>query len=618
MSLIKILPEYLETFSLKLHAKVNYLSSSYSDATSLTTGSMPLAARPSKCLKNTIDPSQQGENSYDSNSPGVVGFNEGDYQILEDINNVNKTVMDSKLAGSSSDVYSIMDNWMRLIGSASQIGRNTKRFEIVRFDPPFTFTKNSTVKNITRNVLMPNYISQYDMCQFGYTNYHTLNFFTGSGVPDNSAIVYSNMQPAAGQARPYSPSGSFTVDFWVNPRYTNDVGKPYHAGTLLHISSTMAVSLISGSRKDENGSASTFRILLQLKHSAGIPPHTINPDVQNNTRPYPEDLVFVSEPDKLFKNHWHHVSVRWGGKTINDGTGSIYIDDSRTDFSLNSGSILPDPPDDVSSTLVVGNFLNWTDGIPRNEALFFNDTAGLREGVYPLLGDPSATDPENYEFANPLNAEIHDLKIFNKFAYEHEIKEYGKYGRGNTDDKLMFYLPPYFVKETRTRDALITPFQTRRRQTPFPFNYEYSFGVGGFMINLQNYLREFKNGYYPRLINLTASTIDYTVLDITANQHSFGTASMRKRNLTILPNDNGLFSPDFSLLLSGTVKTDMSTFKHVLGGYDLSMISVNEMVPESAAFPGLPTITAAEYNASAGSDTSAADDSKPNSRSHSD
>ena len=66
--------------------------------------------------------------------------------------------------------------------------------------------------------------------------------------------------------------------------------------------------------------------------------------------------------------------------------------------------------------------------------------------------------------------------------------------------------------------------------------------------------------------------------------------------------------------MSGSVKTDMSTFKHVLGGYDLSMISVNDMVPESAAFPGLPTITAAEYNASGvpGSNNNAQDDESDN------
>ena len=246
--------------------------------------------------KDIIDPSQQGQNSYAVNSPGVTGFNEEDYQILEDLNNVNNTVMKARIAGASVDVYDTMNSWMGVVGKSKEIGRNSKRFEIVRFDPPFTFTKNSTVKNITRNVLMPHYISHYDMCQFGYTNYHTLNFFTGSGVPNNSALVYSNMQPAAGQARPYSPSGSFTIDFWINPRYTNDVGKEYHAGTILHLSSTMAVSLISGSRTDENGSAATFRILLQLKHSAGISPHEINPDIDNNKRSYPEDMVFVSQP----------------------------------------------------------------------------------------------------------------------------------------------------------------------------------------------------------------------------------------------------------------------------------------------------------------------------------
>ncbi|MAF36696.1 hypothetical protein CL622_06285 [archaeon] len=481
MSIIKILPEYLDTFSLRLHPQVNYLSSSKQSATSLTTGSVTLAVRPSNYYKNIIDPAQKGQNSYDVNSPGVVGFDEDDYAILEDLNNINDKVRDlGQALGTGVDVKDTLQDWMSLVNSSSNIARNTKRFQIVRFDPPFSFTKNSTVKNITRTVLMPFYAAHYDMCQFGYTNYHTMNFFTGSLVPSDSAILYSNMQPAAGVGRPYSPSGSFTFDFYINPRYTNDIGIPYHAGTIMHLSSTYAISLVSGSSTDGNGSASSFKIMLQLSHSADIDPSRINTEIKNNARDYPRDLVFVSN-DILKKNHWHHVSIRWGGDKINAGTGSIFIDEDVSNFSIPSSSILP-PKNVASSALVFGNYLTLP--ASRNEAKFFNGTNGKAEGVYPYEAG-FTEDPLDYSFTHPLNAEIHDVKLFDKFAYHHEIKEFAKHGRKSTDG-LMLYVPPYFVKETRQRETLITPFQTETKSTKWPFNYVYSFGVGGFMINLQN------------------------------------------------------------------------------------------------------------------------------------
>ena len=587
MALIKILPEYIENFSLRLHPEIDYVSSSKEQGSSLSTGSMPLSPRPSKCLKNLIDPSQIGQNSFDVNSPGESGFNSGDYILYEDMQNINNFVRKAKKDGISVNVSGSLEKYMQLVNSSSEISRNSKRFEIVRFDPPFSFTKNSTVKNIIRKVLMPYYYSYYDMCEFGYTNYNTLNFFTGSLVPSSSAIIYPNLKPA-GSTRPYSPDGPFSFDFYINPRYANDRGSCYHAGTIMHVSSSFAVSLISGSLTDQNDLASGFRILLQLSHSADIAPDKIDLSIPNNSRSWPQDLSFVSSDNSLLKNHWHHVSIRWGGKSINDGSGSIIIDDNASHFSIPSSSILP--PSDVNcSALVLGNyFKGWGD-----EAKFFNNNAGLYEGVKPY--ESSITeDPSNFVFDNPLNAEIHDVKIIGEYISSPTIKRFEKQGVSINERKLMFYVPPFFVKDTPKRNVLITPFQAENKATTNPINTKYSFGVGGYMINLPNFVREFVQGEYPRLYNLSSSTIDTTVLDITANGHSFGTGSIRKRNLTILPNDNGRFSPNFSLLVSGNMKTSMSEFKTVIGSMDLSMISINEMISTGSAFPGLPTVSVSE------------------------
>ena len=79
-------------------------------------------------------------------------------------------------------------------------------------------------------------------------------------------------------------------------------------------------------------------------------------------------------------------------------------------------------------------------------------------------------------------------------------------------------------------------------------------------------------------------------MDITANGHVYGTGSMRARNLLILPNDNGRFIPDFGLLMSGTIDTSMSQFKSDLGGYDLSIVNIEDMVKSTSACQGLSAV----------------------------
>jgi hypothetical protein len=583
MSLIKILPEYIETFSLTLHPEVNYVSSSERGST----GSMPLSPRPSKCFKTLYPYDSFGESAFEVGSTAIPGFDESDgYRTALALEGA---VQKYRTDGAGVDISTTLDAYMGLVNSSSQIARNTKRFEIERFDPPFSYKINTSVKNCIRNVLMPYYMSHYDGSQFSYTNYNTLNFFTSSEVPSNSAIIYPNLQDTATGRRPLDLSGSFSIDFYINPRYSNTAGTDFRAGTIMHLSSTFAVSLVSGSQRGGDGEADSFRILLQLSHSADTAPHLVNPAILNNKGTYPNDLSFFTKDHALKKNHWHHVSIRWGGNLINEGSGSIFIDGVPTTFNVPSASI--DPPKHVSAgALFVGNYYDGYD----NEVKFFNETAASREGLYPIESGFTEDPAESkFKFNHPLNAEVHDLKIYNRYISNDNIVDNSKSGRSNTDD-LVFYVPPFFSPDTKIHDEIITPFQTERKVTDKPFNTTFSFGVGGCLINLQNFVKEFKNNYHPRLYNLSASTIDDTVLDITANGYIYHTGSTRKRNLTILPNDNGLFSPDYDLLLSGTERQLISAFSSPLGGYDLSTIDLSEMVTTGSAYSGLTSVSANE------------------------
>jgi hypothetical protein len=166
----------------------------------------------------------------------------------------------------------------------------------------------------------------------------------------------------------------------------------------------------------------------------------------------------------------------------------------------------------------------------------------------------------------------------------------------------MFYLPPSFAEETNERQVLVSPFQAITSTTDDPFNVSLSFGVGGFMLNLENFTKEFRHGIHPRLFNLTGSTIDTTTIDVDdtaysdpsadgsttssgslANEFIYATGSLRKRNLSILPSDNGLFNPTYSHLESYS----QDKFKNQLGNVDISKVSLGDLLPMDTLFPGL-------------------------------
>ena len=441
---------------------------------------------------------------------------------------------------------------------------------------------------------MPYYRTKYENCYLGYTNYHTLNFFTASiyptenisnapiTLPTGSCLIYPNhVKDDTIPPYVYSPkSGPFTVDFYINPRYTTDNDtQEFKAGTILHISSTLAVSLLSASNKDEFGRPDRFKILLQLSHSADIKPSTIK-----YPGDFPRDLIFSSSDsvnESLKRNHWHHVTIRWGGTETNNQSGSIKIDSFETDFHIPSSSFHTSGSDCV----FVGNYF---DSKSIDQAKFFNSSAEENEGVTDWNDGAFSQDPvTTYTFQHPLNAEIHDLKIYDRYLYNDEVYNIGVSGPPNTNN-LLFYVPPWFVKETRRRDVLVTPFQKiANARTDDPFNAAFAMGVGGKLINLENYTREMVKGEYPRLFHLTASIINYTVEDITSEQYVYSSGSILKRNFTILPNDNGLFMPDYSLLVSGTVNDAMSKFISPLGNLDISMISIEEIISTGSLYPGL-------------------------------
>jgi len=579
MSFVKIDKNNFEHVSLNIKPSVHFVSSSIGQG---VTGSSFVAPSRSKCLKELIPI------NFDLNS------NVATTTLGSSLSSLFTSPVASLGAVKAKETsYGSLNSYLSSVNAASNISKFSKTIDVFRFDQPLLFNKNRNIKNIVKNVFMPYHKHRYDHCNFTYTNYNTLNFFNSQTIPTGSALIYPNIEGDTGGV--YDLPNNFSINFWINPRYTN-TGE-YHAGTVLHLSSSIAISLVSGSSRNEFGQPDNFKILLQLSQSADTKPSSIN--LASPSGVYPNNLIFTSS-HALQKNSWHHVCVQWG-QNYNNSSGSIFIDENETNFYVPSASLSANQ-DNSPSGLVVGNYY---DGNVNNLSYILNNASASLEGFTGVIpasaGDPTINADT---FSHPLNAEVHEVKIYNKTLNTkglHESEFLANMRRGPENfNNLIFYVPPFFYPSSSVREVLTSPFQTVTSTTDDPFNVAFSFGTGGKLINLENFTREFVVGQQPRHIGLFPDTIDTTIEDITSDQFVYNTGSHKKRNMTILPNDNGLFTPKYYALSSSPMSASSKFYENndfETSAPDYTIVSLENLIPSSSLFPGLVQSTGSLFDA---------------------
>lgn len=459
--------------------------------------------------------------------------------------------------------HAMLQQYMDDVDDQAASPRKQKTLDVVRFTPTVTYTRDTARKGIVKDLLMRHYRSSYPTAHWAYTNYNTLNFFTSSTVPTSSVLLYPNVAAPDEYVRPGYVSGTynlfdaFSFDFYINPRYTTDAADgSFKAGTIFHLSSSYALSLVSGSSKDKNGKPVGYRLQLQLSHSADVAPSKVA-----TSGTFPNDLIFLSDDNSLSWNNWHHVVVRWGTNAINNGTGSFNIDGvDKGKFVIPSGTVNLVMPNGSSSTtpdvLCIGNYYEGSNTGTSAQAYFFAVDPATRDGLSQMMPDVSVDAPLYYAFNHPLNAELHDVAIKRYYVSDDAIASSSQ-GPSSLDSTTALYIPPFFTEESPFRQSvgghggiLQTPFFEIDGTTNDPFNVAMSFGVDGHYINIENYLRDFANDAYPRAHMLSASVLTYTTDPTSANDFLYDNACVRRRNLLIMPCDDGNFTPNYDLLLS--------------------------------------------------------------------
>ena len=583
MSIQRFEPGDIEFFSIQTVPSTTFVSSSTG-----VTGAAYVYPRRSNAMKD-----------YYVNWSAVSGAPTGSFQQINDIDDV---LAFAKQSTTPSQLNNRMKEYLSVVKNQPTNPRSVQKQEVVRFTPGVNLGLDMTRKFVTTNVLMPYYSLFGTNYNFAFTNYNSLNFLTASGLPTGSALLYPTSASSNGAgtivSSSYIPSGAFSFDFWINPKYTIDSQtSEFKAGTVFHLSGAYALSLISGSSRDTNGLTNGYRLLLQLSSSAKTKPSTINPASTTG-------LNFVSNDNCLLRNNWHHVTVRWGSNSYNFGSGSFMVDGvEQGTFYIPSASVAPldqSPTVLIPNVLTIGNFLEC----PENgtAAYFFSDRAKVRYGI-PVTGSvffagsPDLDQPPSFKLDHPLNAEVHELKIYNKYLGQDEIASRSLTGAPLDDPNLLFYLPPMFTKEAPSRSVdyngglggvLVHPFQCINGTTEHPFNVDMSFDTGGHYINLENYTRDFATGNYPRLIQLTGSALLGNTEQLTANQFLYNTGSVRKNSLTVLPNDNGKFIPNYYQLLNNLNTSSFVTDK---GQQAFNLVTLRKMYSLDSIYDLVPPVS---------------------------
>jgi len=568
MSIQRITEDFFETFTIETNPKRTYISSSISGIT----GSVNLFARRSS-IEKEIYPLSTFSSSF---------------FIDQNVDDIRKDVILS--AVSNSNITSDLNTYLLAVNEQQNSVRLNQKLEIYRFTPPFSFNTNTGRKLTTINTLMPYYRAIYPNSNYSYANYHCLNFYTASNVPTSSVLLYPNpirqtTTPGGLELTEYGFSNAFSFDFWIKPKYTTDernAAASYKPGCVLHLTNSYAVTIHTGSSRDLNGYPNAFKILLQLSGATNVAPDQVNVST---------DYVFYSSDNCLPINEWSHVTIRWGGPSYNFGSGSFVVNDiNKGNFVITNSmtvgvtgaGFLPDP-----LVMCVGNYYQGSNTGVNELSWFFSQPVSDREGLYQLNSSADRDNPINYFFNYPLNSEIHELKMYDRYLDKNQISKLSKDGAA-LENNLRFYLPPFFTEESPYRKVInleggipVTPFFSIEGSTYQPFATDMAFGCGGHYINLENYVRDFATGRYPRLWNLTASIPNLSFVGSTetlsANDFLYSTGSNVKRLYTILPNDNGKFYPNFDLLSP----LSSSTFTDDLGTKILGYISLRDMITAS-------------------------------------
>ena len=201
MSFIRISDLNIERFELNVNPKRTFSSSSEGGPT----GSVKLFADNSTALADVLSTNKTAQFFNDT--------------TIENARGTAQTALES------GNGFNALNQYLNVVNNTTQSIRATKQQEVIRSKPGAIFNKNFMKKRVVQNTLFPYYKNKYPTCDWAFTNYNSINFLTGSGLPSDSVLIYPAGTGTFAQENVnfYAPDKGFTFDFYINPRYNGVV-----------------------------------------------------------------------------------------------------------------------------------------------------------------------------------------------------------------------------------------------------------------------------------------------------------------------------------------------------------------------------------------------------------
>lgn len=460
--------------------------------------------------------------------------------------------------------------------------------------------RKADLKKTIADHLMSHYKTNYNNCDMSYTNFNCLNFFYD---PDNhtgqEVLVYNSgnrsyLGRSTDEGLAVQNTDRFAFSCWVNPKYKNHTADgDMNTGTIFHASSSLAISLVTGSNRDEEGYADHYRLMVQLKHSAAKNPSSFLVTGSSNridNGRYPHDLIYLTDDNSIKRNTWNYISAKWG-RNINGNQLTLRINDKNYKYAIPSASISEHASfgSETTTGIPYAFIGNYYDGAGAQTHKYFSENKALLDFAR-KVGSSANANPTllNTQFINQYQGELHELRVHGEYLSD-SIEEKHRYASfNNINDKhvkngLNLYIPVNYDSMINTTQRksnnsgviLFNPSLQGGKFTPSngidinnwkyntPTNIFISHGVGGKYINLHNFTMNFgrsrmftnnsadtaHNYVRPIHYQMSASLVKHTnntantllsTRDSLQNQ-----GSVVKRNNLISPCDNGYFKPDY-------------------------------------------------------------------------
>lgn len=429
--------------------------------------------------------------------------------------------------------------------------RNASQLLIRRFNPGSNFfSSGSRALQIAERNLEPIYRVENAKLGSKYTNYSCFNFFQ---TDYNSATIYS------AKSQKYMFDDAFTFEFYVKTKPTTG------SNCLFHLPGNYAISVVSGSEKNEKGFPSNYKLQVQMDTDAvpSKPPYVIS---TLGTKSFRSNA-------KLYENIWHHCAIRWD--SVNGKIDFIIDNDDSGKGSYSKGALVADP-----KALILGGYWNKSDDGVSELEYFFNhvDDQGVG-GLY-----AGTTNPTDRFVCNP-EVELHEIRMWNHVRSRMDIYSGSRIGITGSvaqmsGSGLSMYIPclyepnapvntyhwvsPEMSIKSSINRGFIEPTVTNTVDlfNNVPTTYSASFktpyntnhaNIGGFCnINVQSYSKEWIHSNYPYMHNMSESLRSSatpgfaTVHQLTSSWQDI--KYHQKRNCLILPCDNGNFTPGWNIL----------------------------------------------------------------------